>query len=51
MGNSGVMNPEAFMSRLSGCMNSGRAILVDEAFDRLDAKGQGHLPLEEVRMA
>ena len=49
LGKSGVMNPDAFMNRLSGCMNSRRAILVDEAFDRLDIAGKEYLTLEEVR--
>lgn len=43
------MNPDDFMNRLSGRMNSRRAILVDEAFDRLDTAGKGYLALEEVR--
>lgn len=48
MGQSGVMNLGALTDRLSGCMGSGRAVLVDEAFDRLDTSGQGHLTLDKV---
>ncbi|CAM9380713.1 unnamed protein product, partial [Ectocarpus sp. 12 AP-2014] len=48
MGQSGVMNLGALMDRLSGCMGNGRVVLVDEAFDRLDTSGQGHLTLDKV---
>lgn len=49
MGQSGVMNLGAFMDRLGGRMDDRRAALVDEAFDRLDTSGNGHLALDEVR--
>lgn len=49
MGQSGVMNLEALMDRLSGRMDHGRAVIVDEAFDRLDSSGQGYLTLDQVR--
>lgn len=49
MGQSGVMNLGAFMDRLGGRMDDRRAALVDEAFDRLDTSGNGHLTLEEAR--
>lgn len=49
MGQSGVMNLGAFMDRLRGCMDDRRAALVDEAFDRLDHCGNGHLALDEAR--
>lgn len=48
MGQSGVMNLGAFMDRLGGRMDDRRAALVDEAFDRLDTSGNGHLPLAEA---
>lgn len=48
MGQSGVMNLGAFMDRLGGRMDDGRVALVDEAFDRLDTSGRGHLPLNQV---
>lgn len=49
MGQSGVMNLGAFMDRLGGRMDESRAALVDEAFDRLDTSGNGHLALDEAR--
>lgn len=49
MGQSGVMNHGAFMDRLGGRMDDRRAALVDEAFDKLDTSGNGHLALDEVR--
>ncbi|CAM9464665.1 unnamed protein product, partial [Hapterophycus canaliculatus] len=49
VGQSGVMNLEALMDRLGGRMDHGRAVLVDEAFRRLDISGQGHLTLDQAR--
>ncbi len=45
------MNLGAFMEQLGGRMDEWRAALVDEAFDRLDTSGDGHLSLDKVRAA
>lgn len=42
------MNLGAFMEQLGGRMDEWRAALVDEAFDRLDESGDGHLSLDKV---
>lgn len=49
MGQSGVMNLGAFIDRLEGRMDDGRVALVDQAFDRLDTSGKGHLELDQAR--
>lgn len=51
MGRSGVMNLGAFLDQLGGRMDEWRAALVDQAFDRIDAGGDGHLALDKVRQS